>query len=114
MEISKRIRWVRNQLDIPQTDIYRALDIPQSTYNRMEYGEIGNKFDRIFKIVRYMDHLWQMKYSLNQNYPVFEGETLKEVTFTWIFLGDDPYASRHARELAQLRQVIGELRNEGL
>lgn len=111
MDISARVRWCRYKLEIPQKQVYATLEIPASTFHQMENSYIGNNFFRVYSISEYFNILWQKKFGTLNNYPPLPNEEtpIREITFTWIMLGMDPYVAEYNRNMEELERDKAQL-----
>lgn len=82
-EVGKRLIWIRENLGLKASDVYRFLKIPKSTFHDRESGlETSNIFD-LLKILEFYNERWQEKYL--EKYPLFEGKVVTSINLNFIY-----------------------------
>ena len=111
MTIGKRLQWTREKLKLSQKHVYTVLQISQSVYHGYENDRIGNNYETFFRISQMFDELWQARYP--QIHPQMNDRVIKEITFTWVILGKDPYREKYDRNLGAAHRDMMSIANRG-
>ena len=84
-KIGKRIKWVREQLKIPQNEVARQTGLSQSSYSGRENGVRAIYIEEYLVLAQYFNDHWNQKYETN--HPTFEDQKIKSITTEWIMFG---------------------------
>ncbi len=89
MELGKRIKWIRETLDLSPKDVYLSIDMPHYSYYRKEWGCPTEKYADIIKLAQFFDSKWQSKYLELGNFPRYNSEQIKMITPLFLMVGED-------------------------
>lgn len=87
--VSKRLVWVRESLELRAVDVYSKLGIPSATFCDREAGARTYHYEEIQVLSKFYNKKWQDKFLSSGNYPKFEGKEIIQVTIPWLMFGED-------------------------
>lgn len=86
-KVGKRIKWCREQLKMPQSDVSHATGLSQSSYSGRENGVRAIYFEEYWAIAEFFDEAWIKKFKTN--FPEYEDQPIKRIGVKWLMFGTE-------------------------
>jgi transcriptional regulator with XRE-family HTH domain len=85
----KRLRKIRETLELTQRDVCFETDIPKTTYHQMETRRSHVSAENLRRLVVFFNRHWQSKFAKKGNYPCIEGNKTRAITIAVVLYGKD-------------------------
>lgn len=86
-DTGKRLAWIREKLELSQSEVCLATGIPKSSYCGRESGLRPELIEEFLVLAQFFNKLWQQRF--NGSYPHLEGEEVKKITTCFLMFGFD-------------------------